>query len=326
MARTARPEVLGGIGGFAGLFALDPGRFRRPGARLVHRRRGHQALVARATGRYGTVGIDLVAMCVDDLVCAGCRAPLRARLRGRRQARPRARRGRVVAGVAEGCRQAGCALLGGETAEHPGAMAPDDFDLAGFAVGAVARRSILGPDRVVRPATCWSAWPRPACGPTGTPWPATCCWNGPGARSTSRRGPGRRTRSADELLRPSVIYAPAVLAAGGRRGRPRRAPTSPAGGSPATWPGCSPRAATPWSSAGRWEVPRIFTEIERLGPVDADEMAAGLQPGPRHGAGVRPPARRRRRSRPCRAGAGRPGGRWSARVQGAWDRCGRGGA
>ena len=105
---------------------------------------GTKLLVARATGRYGTVGVDLVAMCVDDLVCAGAEPLFLLDYIAVGVLVPE-RIEAVVAGVAEGCRQAGCALLGGETAEHPGAMAPDDLDIAGFAVGAVGPTLDAGP-------------------------------------------------------------------------------------------------------------------------------------------------------------------------------------
>ena len=119
----------------------------------------------------------------------------------------------MVAGVHEGCRQAGCALIGGETAEHAGVMAPDELDLAGFAVGVVEQGTQLGPERVRARRRHRRARPRRACAPTATRWPATCCSSGPGSTSATRPGTGRAHSVADELLRPSVIYAPAVLAA-----------------------------------------------------------------------------------------------------------------
>lgn len=148
VARTRRPEVLGSIGGFGGLFAFDPSRYREPvlvsGADGV----GTKVELARRLGVLDTVGRDLVAMVVDDLVVTGA-APLFlndylavGRLDADRVAE-------IVRGVADGCVEAGCALVGGETAEHPGLLAEDAFDLAGFGVGVVERDSILGPDRVV---------------------------------------------------------------------------------------------------------------------------------------------------------------------------------
>ena len=140
--------MVGGIGGFAGLFdASALARYRRPLLATSTDGVGTKVVIAQRLGRYDTVGIDLVAMVVDDLVACGAE-PLFltdyvvfGRLRPERAAA-------VVAGVAEGCVRAGCALLGGETAEHPGHLGPDDFDLAGAATGVVEADAVLGPDRV----------------------------------------------------------------------------------------------------------------------------------------------------------------------------------
>ena len=148
VARAGRPEVVGGIGGFAGLFdASALARYRRPLLATSTDGVGTKVVIAQRLGRYDTVGIDLVAMVVDDLAACGAE-PLFltdyvvfGRLRPERAAA-------VVAGVAQGCVQAGCALLGGETAEHPGHLGPDDFDLAGAATGVVEADALLGPDRV----------------------------------------------------------------------------------------------------------------------------------------------------------------------------------
>jgi len=112
---------------------------------------GTKLVVASASGRYDTVGIDLVAMCVDDLVCVGAEPLFMLDYIATGKVDP-ARIQAVVAGVGEGCRLAGCALIGGETAEHPGVMAPDDLDIAGFAVGVVEQGTQLGPNGC-RPAT-----------------------------------------------------------------------------------------------------------------------------------------------------------------------------
>jgi phosphoribosylformylglycinamidine cyclo-ligase len=148
VARAARPEVVGGIGGFAGLFdASLLARYRRPLLATATDGVGTKVVIAQRLGRYDTVGIDLVAMVVDDLVACGAE-PLFLTdyvVFGRLQPE---RAAAVVAGVAEGCVQAGCALLGGETAEHPGHLGPDDFDLAGAATGVVEADAVLGPDRV----------------------------------------------------------------------------------------------------------------------------------------------------------------------------------
>ncbi len=142
VASTAdRPGALGEIGGFGGLFELPTG-FRRPVLVSSTDGVGTKMAVAMATGRFDTVGIDLVAMCVDDLVCCGARPLffLDYQLLGRvdpDQVR------QVMTGIAAGCRIAGCAIVGGELAEHPGLLAPGELDVAGFAVGIVERDGIV---------------------------------------------------------------------------------------------------------------------------------------------------------------------------------------
>src|SRR6266545_5609449 len=139
---TYRPEVLGDIGGFGGLFAVPTDRYKEPVLVAATDGVGTKVLVAELVGRYDTLGIDLVAMCVDDLVCQGAEPLFFLDYISAGKLDPD-RVEQLVAGVAEGCRQAGCALIGGEMAEHPGAMTPDQVDIAGFAVGVVERDRIL---------------------------------------------------------------------------------------------------------------------------------------------------------------------------------------
>ena len=136
-----------GIGGFGGQFPLDTARFAHPVLVASTDGVGTKLVVARASGRYDTVGIDLVAMCVDDLVCVGAEPLFMLDYIATGKVDPD-QVATVVAGVHEGCRLAGCALIGGETAEHAGVMAPDELDIAGFAVGVVEQGTQLGPERV----------------------------------------------------------------------------------------------------------------------------------------------------------------------------------
>jgi phosphoribosylformylglycinamidine cyclo-ligase len=138
---TRRIEVIGGLGGFGGAIAIPAG-YREPLIVSSTDGVGTKTALATALGRWETIGIDLVAMCADDVVCTGAEPLgfLDYVAVGRLDPDAVAA---LVGGVAEGCRQAGCALVGGETAEHPGLMEPGTFDLAGTCIGIVERSAIL---------------------------------------------------------------------------------------------------------------------------------------------------------------------------------------
>ncbi|MGH2672681.1 MAG: phosphoribosylformylglycinamidine cyclo-ligase, partial [Actinomycetota bacterium] len=140
---ATRSEVADGVGGFAGLFRIGDDRYLAAATDGV----GTKLDVARLADRLDTVGIDLVAMCADDVVCTGAEPLFFLDYVAVEEIVPE-EVAAIVAGVAEGCRRAGCALLGGETAEHPGVMVAGGFDLAGFCVGIVSEEERLGPQRV----------------------------------------------------------------------------------------------------------------------------------------------------------------------------------
>ena len=144
--KATRPEVLGGLGGFAGLFALRGG-YREPLLASSTDGVGTKLAVAQAMDKHDTVGIDLVAMVVDDLVVCGAEPLFLQDYIAVGRTVPE-RVAELVAGIAEGCVAAGCALLGGETAEHPGLMAPDHYDISATGIGVVEADDVLGPDRV----------------------------------------------------------------------------------------------------------------------------------------------------------------------------------
>jgi phosphoribosylformylglycinamidine cyclo-ligase len=145
--RTQRPEVLGSLGGFAGLFRLDTSKYRSPVLASSTDGVGTKLLIAQAMDIHDTVGLDLVAMVVDDIIACGAEPLFLLDYVACGEVQPD-RVADIGAGVALGCQQAGCALIGGETAEHPGAMAPHEYDLAATGVGVVEEDEILGRDRV----------------------------------------------------------------------------------------------------------------------------------------------------------------------------------
>jgi phosphoribosylformylglycinamidine cyclo-ligase len=147
VARTRRPEVVGGLGGFAGLFALDVQRYRKPLLASTTDGVGTKIAIARALDRHDTIGLDLVAMVVDDLAVCGAEPLFLQDYIACGRVVPE-RIAAIVSGIAAGCALAGCALVGGETAEHGDLMEPDAYDLAATAVGVVETDDLLGPDRV----------------------------------------------------------------------------------------------------------------------------------------------------------------------------------
>jgi phosphoribosylformylglycinamidine cyclo-ligase len=262
-----------GIGGFGGQFPLDTTRFAHPVLVASTDGVGTKLVVAQAANRYDTVGIDLVAMCVDDLVCVGAEPLFMLDYIATGKVDP-ARIEAVVAGVGEGCRLAGCALIGGETAEHPGIMAPDDLDIAGFAVGAVEQGTQLGPERV-QVGDVIIGLPSPGLRSNGYTL-ARLVLLAPeygGRELTDPAWDGAEATVADELLRPSVIYTPAVLRVRAALGDALHACAHITGGGiVGNLPRVLPEDTAGLLTRSSWVEPRIFAEIQRLGSVDEAEM------------------------------------------------------
>lgn len=266
---TFRPGVLGGIGGFSGLFALGD-TYDEPVLVASADGVGTKLEVARLLGRYDTVGIDLVAMLVDDLVCVGAEPLFVLDYLAVGSLTPSVVEV-IVAGIAEGCRQAHAALLGGETAEHGGVMKPEDLDVAGFAVGVVEKRDVLSAERT-RAGDVLVGLHSPGLRSNGYTLAREVLITG----STSLEEPAYpgATRSlGDELLVPSVIYAPFVLALRREFGAGVRAAAHITGGGIV---GNVARLLSDELDAvidmDAFPTPEIFYEIQRRGPVSAEEM------------------------------------------------------
>ena len=266
---TFRPEVIGDIGGFGGLFAFAHHRYTHPVLVSSTDGVGTKALVAQAVGRFDTIGVDLVAMCVDDIVCQGAEPLFFLDYIAVGKLDPDHIE-QLVEGVAHGCRQAGCALIGGEMAEHPGAMEPGEFDLVGFAVG-VAERDRLITGEHVQAGDVVIGLPSPGLRSNGYSLARKVLLEGAGRRLDEPAWAGAHHTLGDELLVPSVVYAPAIASL--LRVVDVRAIAHITGGGLAgnlvrTLPGDHDAVIDPRS----WEPPRIFGEIQRLGEVSDDEM------------------------------------------------------
>jgi len=270
VASTRRPEVVGGLGDFGGLFRLDTARYDRPVLVAATDGVGTKLVVAQDAGRLDTIGIDLVAMCVDDLVCQGAEPLFFLDYISTGAVEPD-RMADLVAGVAEGCRQVGAALLGGEMAEHAGIMEPGEFDLVGFAVGVVDQERVLGSARV-RPGDVLVGLPSPGLRCNGYTLARHVLLERTGRALDAPAWEGADVSLGDELLQPSVIYTPAVRAAIGVADVHAVAHIT-GGGFGGNIPRVLPEGARAVLERGTWEVPAIFGEIRRLGRVADDEMA-----------------------------------------------------
>jgi phosphoribosylformylglycinamidine cyclo-ligase len=264
-------SMVAGIGGFGGQFPFDASRYTHPVLVASTDGVGTKLVVARDADRYDTVGIDLVAMCVDDLVCLGAEPLFLLDYIATGAVDPD-RIQSVVSGVHEGCRQAGCALIGGETAEHAAVMARDELDLAGFAVGVVEQGTQLGPERV-RAGDAVIGLPSPGLRSNGYTLARHVLLERAGLGLDAPAWEGARHSVADELLRPSVIYTPAVLSVRATLGDALHACAHITGGGiVGNLPRVLPEHLGARLDRAAWEEPRVFAEIQRLGPVDEAEM------------------------------------------------------
>lgn len=289
---TFRPEVLTDIGSFGAVTALPAG-MADPVLVTANDGAGTKPLIAAALGRWDTIGIDVVAMCVDDIAPLGA-APLLFHDQITAGALDPAVAEQIVIGLAAGCRTAGCALVGGEIAEHPDSLAPGDYDIAGFVVG-VAERDRLTPPLGPEPATLiglasgglrcngYSLARRVLLGgPAADARPSDSAEalspdTAVHASEHARRlldepaWPGATASLGDELLRPSVIYAPTVLALYEQCGALGAAHIT-GGGLQANLARMLGAEADAVVRRGTWPVPPIFDRIATQGPVAPDEM------------------------------------------------------
>ena len=263
---TTIPGVVGGLGGFGALFDLRAGGFTDPVLVSTTDGVGTKLKLAIETGRHGTVGIDLVAMCVNDLVVQGAR-PLFFLDYFATGALDVEQAATVIAGIATGCRQAGCALVGGETAEMPGLYAAGDYDLAGFAVGAAERGTLLpagvavGDTILALPSSGVHSngysLVRRIVAQSGLGWDVPFAGGVPGATL------------GDALMMPTRIYVTELLALH-RAGLLRAAAHITGGGLPGNLPRVLPDGLG--ATLQPWALPPVFRWLAQQGGVTANEM------------------------------------------------------
>ncbi len=265
---TMRPGVLGSLGGFGGLFALEPGRYRTPVLVAGTDGVGTKLKLAFQTGRHDTIGIDAVAMCVNDILVQGAEPLFFLDYLAVGKMLPE-QVTTIVAGVAAGCRQAGCALIGGETAEMPGFYLPGEYDLAGFAVGVVERQQLID-GSAVRPGQAVIGLASSGLHSNGYSLARRVLLEEAGYRLEQHLPQLGRTLG-EELLTPTRIYVAALLplinkgllkglihiTGGGLVENPPRILP----------PGCAMRL-----QRESWSLPAIFQLIQAAGRVAEKEM------------------------------------------------------
>jgi len=272
LARGAtRAEVAEGVGGFAGLFRIGEDRYLAAATDGV----GTKLEIARRAGRLETVGVDLVAMCADDVVCTGAEPLFFLDYLAVGRIVPD-RVAALVGGVAEGCRRAGCALLGGETAEHPGVMEEDAFDLAGFCVGVVDRDAMLGPQRVTE-GDALVGLASSGLHSNGYSLVRRALFEQAGYRLGDEL-PRLGRPLEDELLEPTAIYAPLVLALA-TDGLVRAAAHVTGGGLPENLPRVLPAGLGAEVREGSWPVPPVFDLVREAAGASTADMRATFNMG-----------------------------------------------
>jgi phosphoribosylformylglycinamidine cyclo-ligase len=263
-AKTRRPELLSGVGGFGGLFAIPPGKYQEPVLVSGTDGVGTKLKLAFALDRHETVGIDLVAMSVNDVLTCGAE-PLffldyfaTAKL-------DVARAEKVIGGIARGCELAGCTLLGGETAELPGFYAPGDYELAGFAVGIVEKAEIID-GRQIAPGDAIIGL-------------ASSGLHSNGYSLARKIVEGRLSTALGAiLLEPTRIYVKDVLAL--TKGVKVKGLAHITGsGLPGNVPRCLPDGTRAVLRESRWQRPAIFDQLQAWGEVERAEMFSTFNMG-----------------------------------------------
>lgn len=265
---TSRPGVISGIGGFGGLFALDIAKYRRPVLVSGTDGVGTKLRVAHLLNRHNTIGIDAVAMCVNDILVQGAEPLFFLDYLAVGKLSPE-QVAEIVEGVAEGCRQAGCALIGGETAEMPGFYKPAEYDIAGFAVGVVDQQKIIDGSKIA-PGDVLIGLASSGLHSNGYSLVRQALFEVAGFRPDQYLPELGRT-VGEELLEPTRIYVSAVLPLMEKFCIKGMAHIT-GGGLTENLPRVLPENCTAVIDRSRWTVPAVFKLLQKIGKIEEEEM------------------------------------------------------
>jgi len=274
LARARRPEMVTDASGFAGLFRLDVGKYRDPLLATSTDGVGTKVLLAQRMGVHDTIGIDLVGMVVDDLAVCGAEPLFMTDYIACGKVVPE-RIATIVGGIAEGCRQAGCALVGGETAEHPGVLGAEEYDLAGAGTGVVEADAVLGPQRV-RPGDAVLAFA--SSGPHSNGYSLVRAVLDQAGLALDADLPELARPLGAELLEPTRVYALDCLALAAACDVHAYAHIT-GGGLAANLARSLPATADAVLDRGTWTPPPVFSVIAGHGGVAAEEMERTFNQG-----------------------------------------------
>ena len=274
-SHTFTPAVLGGIGGFGALFALDTRKWKEPVLVSSADGVGTKLKVAMSMGVHSTVGGDLVNHCVNDILVQGAEPLFFLDYLAMGKLEPNVVE-QLVDGMSRSCRKAGCALIGGETAEMPGFYAPGEYDLAGFIVGVVERKNILT-GKGVKPGDTLIGLPSAGLHTNGYSLARKLVFDVAKLKSDTYVAEVGNKIGA-ELLKPHVCYAPAVkniLA----KGWASALAHITGGGIPGNLPRVLPSGVKAVIDLESWPIPSIFKYLAKVGEIDTDELLQAFNMG-----------------------------------------------
>jgi phosphoribosylformylglycinamidine cyclo-ligase len=297
-SRTFTPGVLGGIGGFGALFALDRKKCKEPVLVSSADGVGTKLKVATATGVHSTVGGDLVNHCINDILVQGAEPLFFLDYLAMGKLDPNVIE-QLVEGMSRACRKAGCALIGGETAEMPGFYPPGEYDLAGFIVGVVDRKKLLT-GKNVKAGDALIALPSAGLHTNGYSLARKLCFEVAKVKPDTYVAEVGNKIGA-ELLKPHLCYAPALKTILERAWVSALAHIT-GGGIPGNLPRVLPSGVKAQIDLGSWPVPSIFKYLAKVGKIETDELLQSLNLGvgmilvvpPQHVTAVEADLKRRR--------------------------------